>query len=93
MDVLEAAMLEELVSCVGEVVPHTRHRADQVSAGAQVSDLSEEFLRVALLGQGVLSCVTFANDADVVAAVGLADGKLKGLAFGRALNEGPLDLE
>lgn len=93
VDVLESALLEELMGRVGEVVADAAHGADQVCARSQVRDFSQVLVGVLLLRQGVLASVAVANDLRLVASVGLGDLHFEQLALGGALDESALELK
>ena len=62
LDVLEAALLEEVVDGVGHGVAHPGHGAEGVGAGPQVGDFPQEFQGMTLLLEGVFFRVGLAQD-------------------------------
>lgn len=79
MDVLEAALLEELMSSVSQVVTDAHDRGDQLGAASQMSLSAEELVCVALRGKGVLVSRGIADEFTLVDGCG-ADLNLKWLA-------------
>ena len=78
MNVLEAAILEELVRGEGQVVSNAHNSRDQLCAAAQMCLLAKELLSVALDRQGVLRRIGRTCDPDFVDVLG-ADLKLEWL--------------
>ena len=94
MNVKETSLLEELMSCIGQVVSDSCHSSNKVCAGSQVSDLAQEFIGMTLLAtQWVFACVTMTKDLGKVATIWLANCEFKELSLGGALDEGSLDLQ
>ena len=86
MDVLEAALLKELMSSVSQVVTDAHDRGDQLGAASQMSLGAEELVCVALRGKGVLVSWGIANQLALVDSCG-ADLNLEGLACSGAADQ------
>lgn len=80
MNVEEAALLEETMRRVGQVVAHTRNSADEFGAGTQMSDLTQVLHTVLLLGERERVSRAVADDLDCV-AFRTANLELDELAF------------
>jgi hypothetical protein len=94
MNVKEPSLLEELMSCIGQVVSDSCHSSNEVCAGSQVSNLAQEFIGMTLLStQWVFTCVTMTKDLGKVATIWLANSEFKELSLGGALDEGALYLK
>mmetsp|Transcript_60942 Transcript_60942/g.196362 ORF Transcript_60942/g.196362 Transcript_60942/m.196362 type:complete len:427 (-) Transcript_60942:147-1427(-) len=88
----KAAGPEELVRCLAQRRPHTRHATDEVRAGPQVRDGAQELVAVGLLGKRVVLGVHRAEELHLIALLHkqlhclLAAGRLHQVA--RALDGG-----
>jgi len=87
MDVVEAALLEELVHGEGHPVADAGHGAEGIGPGAEVGDLAEEFEGVRLLLQWIAVRGRLADDGQG------ADPDFQLLAGGRGGDEAALDAD
>ena len=86
VNVLEAALLEELVRSVRQVVADAHDGGNQLCAASQMCLRAKELIGVALRGQGVLVCGRVAHKVALVDGLG-ADLQLEVLTLGRAGNQ------
>ena len=86
MDVLEASLLEELVSGVRQVVSDAHDSRDQLCAATKMCLSAEIFTGEALRWKGILGRICCTYNLDLV-YIFRADLKLKWLSLLRTANE------
>ena len=86
MNILKAALLEEFVRRVSQVIADAHDSRNQLCAASQVSLSPQVLISVLLWGQWVLCSRSDANEVTLVHLLA-ADGQLEGLTLLRATDQ------